>query len=94
VDGVTARVLTEPSAPDLADTTRARRPAPEHLDGSRSVRFGGPMTLGWTPDASWGGGVVCHPTGAPAERGEQQAMATSRGGAPTPSTRVDRAARP
>ena len=67
--------------------TRPIRPAhraPEHLDVCGSVRFGGPMTLGWTSDASWGGGVVRHPTGAPAECGER-AMVTFPGAAPTRS---------
>jgi len=57
--------------PDLVDMTLARRSVPERLAGNRYVRFGGPVSFGWTSDDFGTGGVIGDPTGATAERGKE-----------------------
>ena len=59
-------------APDLVDMTRAERHVPEPMAGNRHVRFGGPVAFGWTSDDFGPSGVIGDPTGATAERGQQQ----------------------
>lgn len=67
--------------PDLVDLTLARRSVPEHLAGLRYVRFGGPVTFGWTSDDFGTGGVIGDPTGASAERGAELWAGMLRGAA-------------
>lgn len=57
--------------PDLVDMSQARRSVPEHLAGRRYVKFGGPVSFGWTSDDFGTHGVIGDPTGATAERGRQ-----------------------
>ncbi len=56
--------------PDLVDMDRAARAVPEALAAHRHVRFGGPVTFGWSSRDLSPGGVIGDPTGATAERGK------------------------
>jgi creatinine amidohydrolase len=55
--------------PDLVDLGAARRAVPEALAANRHVRFGGPVTFGWTSQDLGLDGVIGDPTGATAARG-------------------------
>ena len=61
--------------PDLVDMSRAVRSIPEHLGGLRHVKFGGPVSFGWTSEDFGTAGVIGDPTGATAERGADLAAA-------------------
>ncbi|KQS66399.1 creatininase family protein [Modestobacter sp. Leaf380] len=61
--------------PDLVDMTQADRWVPEHLAEYRHVRFGGPVSFGWTSEDFGPAGVIGDATHATAERGEQRAAA-------------------
>ncbi len=67
--------------PDLVDLSLAVRSVPEHLAGHRYVRFGGPVSFGWTSDDFGTAGVVGDPTAATPERGRElwEAMVTAAG---------------
>jgi creatinine amidohydrolase len=69
--------------PDLVDLSLAVRSVPEHLAANRNVRFGGPVSFGWTSDDFGTGGVIGDPTAATPERGRQlwEAMLTAAGDA-------------
>ncbi|CAN5551920.1 creatininase family protein [soil metagenome] len=56
-------------AANLVDMSAATRNVPEWLDGNEHVRFGGPVTFGWTSDDF--GGHIGDPTVATVERGQQ-----------------------
>ena len=56
-------------AANLVDMSAAMRNVPEWLDGNEHVRFGGPVTFGWTSDDF--GGHIGDPTVATVERGQQ-----------------------
>ena len=56
--------------PDLVDMALAARPCPESLAANRHVRFGGPVSFGWTADDFGPSGVIGDPVGATAERGK------------------------
>lgn len=57
--------------PDLVRMDLAVRNVPEELAANRHVRFGGPVTFGWSADDFGPHGHIGDPTGATAELGEQ-----------------------
>jgi len=56
--------------PDLVEMDYAERNVPEHLAENRFVRFGGPVSFGWTAADFGPSGIIGDPTAATAERGE------------------------
>jgi len=56
--------------PDLVDMALAARSVPESLAPHRHVRFGGPVSFGWSSRDLSPGGVIGDPVGATAERGK------------------------
>lgn len=67
--------------PDLVDLSLAQRWVPEHLAEFRYVRFGGPVSFGWTSDDFGPSGVIGDPTQASAEHGKAlwERMVTAAG---------------
>lgn len=61
--------------PELVDMSLAERWVPEHLAGYRYVRFGGPVSFGWSSDDFGTSGVIGDPSGASAEEGARRAEA-------------------
>lgn len=57
--------------PELVDMDAARRNVPEELAANRWVRFGGPVSFGWTSADFGPTGVIGDPTGATAELGKE-----------------------
>jgi creatinine amidohydrolase len=58
-------------SPQLVHMDLAERSVPESIAGRRHVRFGGPVTFGWSAADLSEGGAIGDPTGATPERGKQ-----------------------
>jgi creatinine amidohydrolase len=58
--------------PDLVDMSKAVRNVPEHLATYRHVRFGGPVSFGWTSDDFGTDGTLGDPTLATAAHGKRR----------------------
>jgi creatinine amidohydrolase len=57
--------------PELVKMEHAARSVPESLGGNRHVRFGGPVTFGWSSRDLGSSGVIGDPRAATAERGKE-----------------------